>query len=152
MNQVINIEKMFGIAEELKTRKERREYIIRLQNIMSDFPDEAKIDFPVTHNFAPGAYARDCFLPIGTLVVGKIHKTEHLNIVNGTCLVATEEGVCKIEGPFTYTSKAGIQKVVWALTDVYWTTIHLTESTDIEEIESQVIAKDYSEIPLLEEL
>ena len=38
-------------------------------------------DFPVVHHFAPGVYARELTMAAGLIVLGKIHKTRHLNII-----------------------------------------------------------------------
>ena len=48
-----------------------------------------------------------------------------------------------LEAPQVMCSKAGTKRVVYTHTDTIWTTVHLTESTDLEEIEEQIIAKNY---------
>ena len=99
---------------------------------------------PLWHAFAPGAYARTIFIPAGTLVVGKIHKHAHLNIlIRGRVSVATEEGPMELEAPRVMTSKAGTKRVVYAHSPVLWTTIHLTDKTDLDAIEEEIIAKSY---------
>lgn len=100
---------------------------------------------PVTHVFAPGAYARTIFIPKDTLVVGKIHKHAHLNmLMTGRVLVATEEGPKTLDAPQVLVSKAGTKRVVYTQTDTIWTTVHLTEKVDLDEIEDEIIAKDYA--------
>lgn len=110
------------------------------------------------HRFAPGVYARELFIPAGQMIVGKPHKTEHLNIISGgTISYATVDGFNTVSAPYTFTSKAGIQKVVYAHTDTTWTTIHPTDETDLVKLEHELVdpsaflAKaDYQEF-LLEE-
>ena len=103
-------------------------------------------DCPLSHVFAPGAYARTIFIPKDTLLVGKIHKHAHLNmLMQGKVSVATEEGPMLLEAPQVMCSKAGTKRVVYTHTDTIWTTVHLTESTDLDEIEEQIIAKTYEE-------
>jgi hypothetical protein len=41
-------------------------------------------------------------------------------------------------------SKAGTKRVVYTQTDTIWTTVHLTEKVDLDEIEDEIIAKDYA--------
>lgn len=39
----------------------------------------------------------------------------------------------------TFVSKAGVQKVLYVRETMIWQTVHVTESTDLAEIEAQVI-------------
>lgn len=104
-------------------------------------------DCPVTHRFSPGCYLREIFMPKGTRIIGKIHATEHFNILlTGKVTVITAEGSEDITAPYTFISKAGVQKVVVIHEDCIWQTVHVTESTDLEEIEKQVIATDYDSL------
>ncbi len=103
--------------------------------------------FPVKHHFAPGTYGREILLPADSYVVGKIHIHGHLNIISrGLVSVATEFGVVTYdarERPVTFASQPGTKRAVYAHEDTVWTTIHLTTSTDLEQIESEVIAPSF---------
>jgi hypothetical protein len=67
--------------------------------------------------------------------------------------VATEFGSLQLDAPCTFVSEAGTKRAVYALEDTIWTTIHVTNETDLEKIEDYVIAKDYNELDtFLEEL
>ncbi len=127
-----------------------RERILKLQDAMAAITDgDGLDDFPLNHYFAPGMYAREMFLPADHTIIGKIHKHAHLNIIAyGRVKVATEEGVVEMTGPCTFTSPAGVKRAVSVIEDTLWTTIHLTESTDLEQIEDQVIAKSFDEFDL----
>jgi hypothetical protein len=124
-----------------------REAIMRLEEEMRKFD---QLDLPLQHTFAPGQYAREIFLPKGCIVVGKIHKHAHLNIVSrGRVTVVTEFGPREIdarERPVTFTSDAGSKRALYCHEDTIWTTIHLTQSTDLAEIEREIIAPDYAEL------
>ena len=101
---------------------------------------------PVKHHFSKGVYAREMFMPKDLLIVGKVHKTKHLNIISqGKCVVVTPTRRLEIEAPYTFESHEGEQKVVYMLSDVVWTTIHLTESKDLAVIEDECIAEEYDE-------
>lgn len=121
-----------------------RKRLYALQEAVGTLPE---VDCPLQHVFAPGAYARTMFIPAGTVIVGKIHKHAHLNILSqGTVLVITEtEGDRQLTGPLTMVSPPGTKRAVHALTDVVWTTIHLTNETDLAKIEEEVIAKNFEE-------
>ena len=123
--------------------KSRISGIKELVDVMKELP---QLDAPVKHNFSKGVYAREIFMPKDMLIVGKVHKTRHLNIISqGKCTVATPTRRLDITAPFTFESMEGEQKVVYIHEDVVWTTIHLTEETDLAKIEEQCIAKDYNE-------
>jgi hypothetical protein len=121
-----------------------RRMLYELQAEVTNLPE---VDCPLQHVFAPGVYARTIMIPAGTVVVGKIHKHAHVNILSqGEVTVVTESGgrenFC---GPITMVSQPGTKRAVYAHTAVVWTTIHLTDKTDLDEIEDHVIAKTYAE-------
>ncbi len=127
---------------------QRRNGILQLQEQMMAYEDKLDIDkdFPLTHHFAPGVYGREILLPKNTVIIGKIHKHAHLNIISkGKVMVITEFGYEEFVGPYTFVSKPGTKRVVAAIEDTIWTTIHLTDKTDLVEIEEDIIAKSFDE-------
>ena len=107
--------------------------------------------FPLTHRFADGVYAREILLPAGTLVIGKIHRYAHLNIITkGRVAVLTEFGVEELEAPYTFTSLAGTKRVVFAYEDTIWTTLHGTQHTDPDTVEEDIICKSFEEFDALQ--
>ena len=115
-----------------------------LQKALINLPD---VEFPLQHTFAPGVYARTIFIPAGSVLVGKIHKHRHLNILSmGHVSVLTEGGGLEdLHGPITMVSEPGTKRAVQAHSDVVWTTIHLTNETDLAKIEDEVIAKTFDD-------
>ena len=90
---------------------------------------------------------REIFISKGTRIIGKIHSTQHFNVIlTGSCTVITAEGVEEMKAPHTFISKAGVQKVVVVHEDCQWQTLHVTDKTDLEEIEKEVICKDYDSL------
>jgi len=140
---------------ELTVKKDKvmRDNILSLEKTMFEISDGTELDsFPLAHYFAPGAYAREMLIPKDHLIVGKIHKHAHLNILSyGKVRVATEEGVKTIEAPCTFISPAGVKRAVTALEDTLWTTIHITEETDLEIIEEEIIAPSFEAFESFEE-
>lgn len=125
---------------------QRRGEILQLEQAMLGLPDQLDMEkeTPLRHFFAPGAYAREMTIPAGTLIVGKIHRHAHINIISqGRVRVATEFGEHELVAPHTFVSEPGTKRAVLALEDTIWTTIHVTESTDLAEIEREVIAPSY---------
>lgn len=127
----------------------RREAILRLQDaIISEGRDVGPASCPVKHHFAPGSYGREMTLPAGLVVVGKIHKHAHINVISkGRVQVFTEqEGVLELAAPCTFVSSPGTKRVVHVLEETVWTTVHVTDKTDLAEIEREVIATDFMEV------
>ena len=149
-NSILNL----GVEsqQELRIKEDlvRRQHILELQFTMEKFLEENNIPNAVPeaqHHFAPGVYAREMLIPAGMLIIGKIHKHAHLNIISkGLAWLYTEEGRTLIQDPYTFTSLIGVKRVVLAIQDTLWTTIHLTDKTDLDEIEEEVLVKNYSEL------
>jgi hypothetical protein len=116
-------------------------------------PGERSDQFPLTHRFADGVYAREILLPAGSLVVGKIHRYGHLNVITkGLVSVLTEDGVQVLKAPLTFISKPGTKRVVFAHEDTVWTTFHGTnpnEVNDINKVEDRIICKTFAEFDAL---
>lgn len=104
------------------------------------------LDLPVRHYFSQGVYARELFIPKGTLLTGKIHKYQQLNIMSkGDMSVLTDNGIVRVQAPFTIVSPAGTKRIAYAHEDTLWTTIHGTDETDLEKIEDHFIAQSDEE-------
>ena len=124
----------------LELHVDRADNILRLMLEMMSWPSDELVDYPVKHYFAPGMYAREMFIPKGAKIIGKVHRHSHLNtIAYGDITVATFAGVERHIGHKTLTSPAGVQRAVLANEDTLWTTYHLTNETDLEKIEEEII-------------
>jgi hypothetical protein len=94
-------------------------------------------------------------IPKGAYLVGKEHKTRHLNILaTGKMTVWTVHGridICADKGPVIYESPAGAKKVGYAHEDSVWLTVHPTDEVDQDRLEFQLI-KSEEQLPLFPEL
>jgi hypothetical protein len=142
-----------------------RENIFTVEEGMKKFISEgvmpdAMPDCKLTHHFAPvdeeygcGTYAREMFIPKGTLILGKIHKHQHLNfIMQGKVSVSTEFGPKYFIGPCIFVSEIGLKRAVIAEEDTIWVTVHLTKhlgEENLDKIEEEVIAPSYESLGLL---
>ena len=125
-----------------------REAILKIQNRIANELPLVDIDeyFPVKHHFSPGVYTREIFLPKDSLIVGKIHKHAHPSVISqGEVVVITPHGMERLKAPLTFISEPGAKRVVYAVEDTVWTTVHVTDETDLEKIEDEVIAKTFKE-------
>ncbi len=126
-----------------------REKINHLESEMMKAP---QLEIKTTHYFSNGIYAREIFIPKGTLLTGKIHKTEHMNICSqGDISVLTEDGIKRIKAPFTMSCRPGTKRVGYAHEDTVWTTIHGTHETDLKMLENELIATNHDQVELLSE-
>ncbi len=92
-------------------------------------------------------YVREIFAPAGKLIVTKIHKKAHpYFVLKGKVSVLTEDGPVLIEAPYYGITPAGTKRVCFIHEDTLWVTVHVTEHTDLEKIEEDVIAKDFNEL------
>lgn len=110
---------------------------------------------PIQPEFGNGCvYGRQIFLPQGSLVIGKLHRESHLNLIlMGKVSVMTEFGKKYFEAPCVFVSEKGLKRAVYAEESTIWVTIHLThynKEEDLDKIEQEVIAKSYNEIGLLD--
>lgn len=136
MNEVIErLENSDIVLPHVPTRAQ----IERAERALAAMPTRIH-ELPVVHHFAPGVYARELHIPAGVALTGATHKTEHLNVVSaGDITVWTEQGMKRIQAPYTFVSKPGTKRIGYAHADTVWTTFHVTDETDLAKIEAEVI-------------
>lgn len=123
-----------------------REKILTLQEKMLERP---QVELEVKHYYATNLYARELFIPKGTLYVGKLHKHAHIRIISKGCVsIMTEEGEVLMRAPSTMVTLAGTKRVGFAHEDTVITTVHYTQEKNLEKIENDLIAKDYEELKM----
>jgi acetylornithine deacetylase/succinyl-diaminopimelate desuccinylase-like protein len=118
--------------------------IYELEDAILEF---SELELPVKHLFTEGLYSRQLFIPKGTLLTTKLHKSQHqYTVVKGKVDVFTEaDGVIAIEAPFLGITQKGTKRVVYAHEDTIWITFHPTDKTTPEEVEADIIEpRDYS--------
>lgn len=123
-------------------RKPTLAQIYALQEIVGSAP---QVELEPAHYFAEGMYGRELFIPAGVVVVGKMHRHEHLvQLLSGEATVYTDKGMERITGPATWVSPPGVKRAVLAHTDCTFFTVHLNETNtrDLEAIEAYVIVPD----------
>lgn len=123
-----------------------RASVLLLEEELKKLP---QVEMPPAHHFAHGMYAREIFIPKDTVLVGKIHRFEHLNfIMKGDISVMTEHGLKRVVGPCVLKSSPGIKRAGYTHEDTIWITVHANpdDETDMEVLEKRYIAKDFGEI------
>jgi len=101
------------------------------------------VDLPLVHRWTPGLYIREIFMPAGTLLTSKIHKTEHPYVVTKGRVSVYIPGVGVEElaaGHFGIT-KPGTRRVLYIHEDTTWITFHpnADDEGDLAVIEQRLI-------------
>lgn len=131
------------VVKTTPTPAQIRERLDALEAQMRTYP---QVDIPPRHYFAKGLYAREITIPRGTLLTGKIHTTQHINIISrGDITVLTEQGPKRVTAPCTLISPPGTKRLGYAHEETVWTTIHANpdDLTDPDVLESILITPVY---------
>jgi hypothetical protein len=101
------------------------------------FLDGEQTPNSIVHRFGGGLYIREAHYPKNTFIVGQEHVSEHMNVLlKGSINVIDGDGsVQTLVAPHMFVAKAG-SKVGYTLEDVVWQNIYVTNSTDVEHLES----------------
>lgn len=116
--------------------------------MLAQFP---VVRMPVIHRFTPGLYAREIFMPAGTLLTSKIHKTEHPFVVlSGVARVYIPgQGVVELAGGHVGNTQAGTRRLLYVVEDCRWITFHPLSS--MEDEQRAAGATEESMLALIEE-
>jgi hypothetical protein len=114
--------------------------IKRLQEAASKLP---QIELKTDHYWADGMYMRSLFRPKDTLIIGKVHRREHFYLVlSGDVTIQGDGYKERVKAPHIFVSAPGTKRAVYAHEDSLCVTIHRTDSTDLDEIEAELIEPD----------
>ena len=103
--------------------------------------------FPLKHTFAEGIYVREMFIPEGGLIIGRVHKNDHIwFLLTGELEIVTDNGVELYIGPCYIKAPAGTKRVLHAITDSIFVNVYPnpTNNTNIEELEDNLTCVYYS--------
>ena len=102
-------------------------------------------DYRVEHHFSGGVYMRQIYMPRGDFIIGQQHKTKHLNVIQaGRAAVMMDGKLHMIQAPMIFESGAGVRKVLYILEDMIWSTVHVTPTQDLVQLEAELIDKSPS--------
>jgi vacuolar-type H+-ATPase subunit I/STV1 len=100
----------------------------------------------VKHDFADGQYIRSITMPEGLVVATKIHAKNHpFFVMKGKCSVFTENGMETIEAPYQGITYSGTKRLLYIHEECIWTTVHRTDKLNVEDVEEEIIAKNFEE-------
>jgi len=114
----------------------------KIEAVEARLLDLPQVNCPLKHQFAPGVYFREVFMPKGTFVIGHEHQTEHFNVVlSGKASVLCDGVVMDIAAPHVFVSQPGVRKILYIKEDMRWATVHPTTETDLDILEPLLIRK-----------
>jgi len=150
IKHTFTFDEAWEVAQEIRKRQEFREKITGLQDQIIEegalVGKELHDLNPTKHTFAGGCYVREIFNPANMLLVTKIHKKEHpFFLMKGKMSILTEDGIKTIEAPHHGVTKPGTKRAIFTHEDCVFVTVHATECTTPEDVEEEVIAKDFND-------
>lgn len=131
-----------------------REEIQNIQEMVEGWEDsKRREDYTVFHSFADGMYTREMHVEKNEIIVGEIHRNDHIvNLLKGSLIVIDEHGNRRLDAPMSFVSKAGVKRIGFILENTVWQDIHRTDKTNIEEAEKEIFVSSYDEIEIEGEL
>jgi len=151
IKHTFSFDEAWQVGLELRKKNKFREKISELEEVITQLEgsltgDELHAYNPIKETFADGCYVREIFNPSGQLIVTKIHKKEHpFFLMKGSMSVLTENGVVRYTAPFNGITKPGTKRIIYTHTDCVFITVHATDKKTSEEVEEEVIAKNFDD-------
>jgi hypothetical protein len=97
--------------------------------------------------FLDGMYFRELFIPAGVAIVSKLWNRERMWVIaKGEVTFTSELGTQRVEGPITLQAPFGSKVALYAHQDTTWLAIARTNAACSEEVEDDLVAKDYDEL------
>lgn len=98
-------------------------------------------------HFVGGAYIRQLFIPKGTTMVSELwNKDRFWIILEGEVEVLSELGKHRLKAPYYGLAPFGSRIALLTLEDTMWFAITGAKAENSEDIEKEVIVKDYKEL------
>ncbi len=129
------------MSEVVEQQVPSRELIEKLQREMVQRPQASGLR--TEHAIHGGLYHRKLFRPAGTLIVGRVHKVDHLFIcISGEIIAWSETGMRELKAGDIIESKAGTKRVTLAKTDAVAMTVHRVNAGTMDDVEAELLEPD----------
>jgi hypothetical protein len=138
--------------KDLAINETMSEKIDKLEEVMvNNFPPAI---CPVNHIFTENIYTREIFMPAGSLITSKIHKTQHpFFVLAGKASVWIDEGIEQvIEAPYRGITEPGTRRVLFIWEDCIWATVHYNPNNENEDEIVERITEKHDNPHLSEEV
>lgn len=118
----------------------------RMDEIQAYMLTLPQTEIPVTNIYAGGVYAREIFIPKGTVAMGRLQLTEHLNVfLQGDMTFVTTDGPKRIQAPLMFAAPPGTKKLAYAHEDSRWVTVHPDLGLEPEQMVEALSVSTFSE-------
>jgi hypothetical protein len=126
--------------------------ITPLDALEAEMTKYAPVQCPLVHRFTPGLYIREIFIPKDTLLTSVEHLTMHPFVISkGDISVWVPGGeIQRLTAPYTGITSPKTRRLLYAHEDTVWTTFHVTDLTDPDEIIKSIT--NTSPNPLLQDV
>ncbi len=122
----------------------------------NDFLNQADVEIlklpprecPLIHRFTPGMYIREIFMPKDTILTTLLHLTTHPFFVLQGDVSVYYNGIPtqRYKAPYTGITEAGTRRMLYIHEDTIWTTCHVTDLTDPDEIIESITSRDFNPV------
>lgn len=120
-----------------------RERIVALEQEVAKLPP---VSIHTDHHLFAGCYYRSILVPAGTAVTGHIHlHANSLVLVRGKAYILNGEEPVYVEAPWCAVGPAGTKRVVLAIEDCVFLSVHPTPHTDVAKIAEDTVVATYKE-------
>ncbi len=114
------------------------ESVRKLEAVLLDLP---QVDLSTSHLVHGGMYARTIYIPAGTVLTGALTNCDNICVMCGDITVTTDEGPQRLVGFNVLPAKAGAKRAGITHEGTWWTTLFVTDKTDIAEAEAQMTSE-----------
>ena len=112
----------------------------KIGSMLGTVNDIPLIQCEEAHHFGPGIYIKEVTMPAGAVIVGKVHKVEHMCVMLTGRMILVQEDGSKQEliAPATFVAKPG-RKVAYIIETTVFQNIYATDETDVEKLENMFV-------------
>jgi hypothetical protein len=142
--------------EELIENLSTNDGLLQLDALLINSP---QIECPLENQFYPGLYIRERFVPAGTLFTTYTWKTTHpFRCIMGELLIWEKESGWQLySAPCKGITNEGTKRVIYAITDVIWETLHcnfenITDEKELHDMLFENYSNPYVSLTQLQEV
>ena len=151
LKHAFTFDEMWETATEIRRRNEFRNLVSAFQDDLENSgiamtQEEIMLHNPIEETWAGGCYIRKIINPANELLVTKIHKKRHpFFLMRGEMSILTDEGIKRIKAPHYGITEVGTKRIIYTHEECEFITVHATDKLTSEEVEEDVIAKDFQD-------